>query len=254
MSGVKGLKHWGVLGLMIAPIIASGCAADTYVTSEPDGALIRIDGAGCGRTPLTIHIPDKPDAPSVWVFRAEKEGYRTSELIFREIPPQDASAVIPKNIHFTLEPMSNTPKADGRSKSEVSCDVRVISVTDGSLIASATGHASTNRLADLAKALADELTDSAPVKGKSLSVASLRNRTGSVIGRAVTEELGDKLTGALDKTNWFDMKERIDLRSILDEKDLETAGIVKNPDVRKKLAGIKYVVIGGVTVTEPQKP
>ena len=44
------------------------------------------------------------------------------------------------------------------------------------------------------------------------------------------------------------MKERIDLRGIIDEQDLDAAGIVKNENVRKKLAGVKYIVLGGVTV------
>lgn len=54
-------------------------------------------------------------------------------------------------------------------------------------------------------------------------------------------------------TGWFDVKERIDLRGVLNETDLDAAGIVKNENVRKQLAGVKYVVIGGVTVTEAQK-
>ena len=48
---------------------------------------------------------------------------------------------------------------------------------------------------------------------------------------------------------WFDVKERIDLSSLLSERDLESAQLVKNPEIRKKLAGIGYIVIGGVTIS-----
>lgn len=102
----------------------------------------------------------------------------------------------------------------------------------------------------MSKALAKELAENVPIKGKSLAVVSLRDRTGTQGGKAVAEELGDKLSGDLAKTGWFDVKERIDLRVVLDEKDLDTAGIIKNEAVRSKLAGVQYIVIGGVTVSE----
>ena len=65
-----------------------------------------------------------------------------------------------------------------------------------------------------------------------------------------TGDCCDKVQGALIDGGWFDVKERIDLRGVLSEQDLDAAGIVKNASVRDKLAGVKYIVIGGVTVTE----
>ncbi len=89
------------------------------------------------------------------------------------------------------------------------------------------------------------------IKSESVAVVSLRNRSGTARGRVITDELADKVQGALIDTGWFDVKERIDLRGVLDERELDTAGIVKNRTVRTRLTGVKYVVIGGVTVTEP---
>jgi curli biogenesis system outer membrane secretion channel CsgG len=111
-----------------------------------------------------------------------------------------------------------------------------------------------SRIAELTKAVATKLREGMPIKGESIAVVSLRDRTGTAPSRVVVDELADKLAGALVDTGWFDVKERIDLRGILTEKDLDTAGVVKNEDVKKKLAGVKYIVIGGVTVTEPAKP
>jgi hypothetical protein len=142
----------------------------------------------------------------------------------------------------------------GAAKGSVTCDLRVIGVADGSGIASASGQASASKLDALAKALAVKLKEGVAVKGEALAVISLRNRSGSARGKIVVDELADKVQGALIDTGWFEVKERIDLRGLLTEQDLDTAGVVRNEDVRKRLAGVKYIVIGGVTVTEPMKP
>jgi hypothetical protein len=141
----------------------------------------------------------------------------------------------------------------GAEKGSVTCDLRVISVADGSGIASASGEASASKLDALAKGLAAKLKEGVVVKGEAIAVISLRNRSGSGRGRIIVDELADKVQGALIDTGWFEVKERIDLRAVLTEQDLDQAGLVKNENVRKKLAGVKYIVIGGVTVTEPAK-
>ncbi|HUU69490.1 MAG TPA: CsgG/HfaB family protein, partial [Planctomycetota bacterium] len=61
----------------------------------------------------------------------------------------------------------------------------------------------------------------------------------------------DKLTNVLITAEPFDVKERVDLSALVDEKDLETAEIVSRTNVKAKLAGVRFVVIGGVTVSNP---
>ncbi len=134
----------------------------------------------------------------------------------------------------------------------VTCDLRMISVADGSGVGSATVQGSVDGLAPLAKDLAAQLTRSPVRKGEPIAFITLRNRSKSALGSIMADEIADKVAGALIAARWFDVKERIDLRAILDEKDLDTAGIVKDEDVRQKLAGVKYIIIGGVTVTEPR--
>lgn len=133
----------------------------------------------------------------------------------------------------------------------VACDLRVIQVSDGSAPASAGGEASAEKMADLAKALSRKLKDGMMVKGESIAVVSLRNRCGSPKGKVTADELADKVSGALIDSGWFEVRERVDLRGIVGEKDLETAGIVANANVKDRLAGVKYIVIGGVTVSDP---
>ena len=141
----------------------------------------------------------------------------------------------------------------GKGKSEpalVSCDVRIIDVSDASLVASASDSARNNELKELAKDLAKDLKKGMSLKGQSIAVANFRNRSGTALGRTMSDDLSEKLSGALHKTGWFKVKERLDLSAILDEQDLDNSRIVNNPAVRRKLSGINYVVLGGVTVVK----
>lgn len=135
----------------------------------------------------------------------------------------------------------------------VTCDLRVVRVADASVQASATGQASSDKLGDLGRTLAGKLKEGSLPKGESLAVVSFRNRSETPIGKTLADELADKVTGGLVETGWFQVKERINLRAVLDERVLESADIVKSSHVQEKLAGIKYIVIGGVTAMESPK-
>ena len=132
----------------------------------------------------------------------------------------------------------------------VSCDLRLVRASDGTVVAGATGQARREQLEPLAAALAGKLKEGVLVKGETVAVATLANRSGTDGCRVVADELADKTTGALVALGWFDVKERIGLRALLDEKELDSAEIVKNPKVQGRLAGVKFLVIGGVTVSE----
>ena len=105
-------------------------------------------------------------------------------------------------------------------------------------------------MSTLAKDLATKLTADSSYANLPIAVVSFRDRSASPLGRAISEELADKVSGFLIEAKLFDVKERIELHSILSEKDLEDAGIVKQAAVQDQLAGIEYIVVGGVTVLE----
>jgi curli biogenesis system outer membrane secretion channel CsgG len=207
--------------------------------SAPPGAMVYFNGELAGKSPLYRTDPG---------FLTNL-GYVLGGCHIRVVFPPEVLAGQPG--------AGNTPPAGsgapGAAKDNVACDLRVINVADGSGIANASGEAAAGKLDALAKGLAAKLKEGMAVKGEAIAVISLRNRSGSTRGNVVVDELADKVQGALIDTGWFDVKERIDLRGVLNEQDLETAGIVRNENVRKKLAGVKYVVIGGVTVTEAAK-
>lgn len=178
------------------------------MTSAPAGAQVYIDGVLTGTTPFFTRV---------WFPGSIR-------VLFPKTAPQ-------------------IPAAEG----SVSCDLRVIRVADGTAVCQAGGRARPDDLQALARTLVEKLKEGMPVRGESIAVASLRNRSGSESGRVISDEMADKIAGALIDSKWFEVKERIDLRAIMEEKDLDTAAIINNPKVRTKLGGIKYLVIGGAT-------
>jgi hypothetical protein len=184
---------------------------NTLVTSAPAGGELYLEGVLIGLTP---HIDNFDFAHKV-------------------------KAVFPKD-----------PKIV-QGKIFVSCDLRIVRVSDGSVVAAAGGQSSPERFNALGEELTEGLRENMFVKGELIAVVSLRNRSGTPGSQALADELADKLTGALLKCGWFDVRERISLRSILAEKDLEKTDLVKSAKVREKIVGLKYIVIGGVSVSRP---
>jgi hypothetical protein len=94
---------WRVLPHLLTIFLFAGCAATCFVTSEPPGARISVDGKYKGLTPVTIRVPDKFGMGSVYVFTAELEGYTPHTKTFKEFGFDDAHATIPTQVHFAME-------------------------------------------------------------------------------------------------------------------------------------------------------
>ncbi len=105
-----------VLRLPLITVVAS-CALnkDIRVTSEPEGALVFIDGRKVGATPITIETDDlmpnramdgRVSARSVVTM--EKEGYDDYRLVLREWS-------LPSEIHAVLPPTSIAPSFEDYS-------------------------------------------------------------------------------------------------------------------------------------------
>ena len=138
-----------------------------------------------------------------------------------------------------------------RDLSGVNCDLRVVRVADGTVICGASARGPGDKLLELTASLARQLKEkSAAIKGRTIAVISLKNRSGSDKGRAVADEMADKMTISLTDLGWFSVRERLDLTSVINERDLADTKIVNNPEVKRKLGGIEYVVIGAVSVSK----
>ena len=75
-----------------------------YITSEPSGAIVTLNGEAIGETPFTTILRERIGNPRVFDFVAVKEGYQKGQTVLREFLPQDNGAVFvfPESLHFEL--------------------------------------------------------------------------------------------------------------------------------------------------------
>jgi hypothetical protein len=131
----------------------------------------------------------------------------------------------------------------------INVDVRAVRLSDGKVVVSATQGNAYGRLPRLTRELAEQLKSGIATRGAAIAITDFVNRGDSAIGAAVVREVVDKLSGALVQTSWFNVKERVSLGKLVDERDLGLAGIVKTPEAKAKLGNVDYLVIGGITIT-----
>ena len=166
--------------------------------------------------------------------------------------PQRPPTPPPKIKLSTPEFSSPSGEVPPPARAFVSCDLQVIKVADGTVAATAAGEAGPRDLDTLATILCKKVKDRMPVKGASIAVASFRDRTASRKGRTAADQLADKVAAALAGSGWFEVRARLDLPAVSAEKDLEGVDLLKNPEVKGRLSGVSYVVIAGVTLSEPE--
>jgi len=117
-------KHQsGTAVVSIAVILAClflGCAAttkntkytytatETYITSDPEGAEISLNDKLQGKTPLTVKVTrqyaDVIGGGNTFIFKAEKQGFRTKVKRYKGAAFQNLVYVIPGRLHFPLKP------------------------------------------------------------------------------------------------------------------------------------------------------
>jgi PEGA domain len=75
-----------------------------YITSEPSGAIVTLNGEAIGETPFTTTLRERIGNPRVFDFVAVKEGYKKGQTVLQEFLPQDngTAFVFPETLHFEL--------------------------------------------------------------------------------------------------------------------------------------------------------
>ncbi|HUT00891.1 MAG TPA: hypothetical protein VM031_00440 [Phycisphaerae bacterium] len=132
----------------------------------------------------------------------------------------------------------------------VTCELKVVQVSNGTVVTAVRGVGRTDRLPRLAQLLVSKIDKDSATKGKPLAVADFRDRGKKPRADGLCEELAYRTMAALLREGWFEVKQRVSLRKALPEKDLDNPDAVKIPKVRQKLSGLEYVVMGGVVVSE----
>ena len=135
----------------------------------------------------------------------------------------------------------------------ITAQLKVVHVPDGEVFATATGSGTSDDITRLARRLVHQFAKRPSAKGKRLAVARFRNRLSTPGGAAACEELAFKTMGILLAEGHFTVKQRVGLRKVVPEKSLDDPAIVTAPQVRRKLDGLDYVVLGSVAALTSDK-
>lgn len=129
-------------------------------------------------------------------------------------------------------------------------DIRLVSTKDGRRVASASGGARLTDMRQLAKHLAQQLLGKSTVRNKRIAVARFANRNELARKGEIGWTLAEMVDAELSTSEAFVMMERLQLSQLDEEKLLNTAGLVHDPQYRHLFGSLDYLVVGGVTVLE----
>jgi hypothetical protein len=138
----------------------------------------------------------------------------------------------------------------------IACDIRVVRVSDGRVLATVYGLSDPDRMLGLAEQLATQLAKSLPanVQGRAVMIR-LRNRRRSAAGEQLAGEMTDILFRELVYTGRLKLYQKLDIRSLVEPRMLDHSQVVTNPDVNKQLAEVDYLIQGGLAESrDPRRP
>ncbi|MBS3821076.1 MAG: PEGA domain-containing protein [Planctomycetes bacterium] len=267
---------WLTLALALAA--ATGCTNEQVtVRTDPPGAKVYWDNVYVGDSPVTFAPPLNREAifEEVHIVEVVKKGYMTGlgyvaergggaglmtsrvDIVMHEAPdwyvsqePAAASDVAPA----VTPPDIAAAEQQGLSVEEavdavdrIACDIRIIRVTDGRVVATAYGLVGTERLIILAEQIAEQISTRMPPDAHGSAVMlRLRNRRRTPAGDQLADELTEMLFRELVYAGPLKITRTIDLRSLVEARMRDHSAVLKNPDVQRMLAGVQYVIQGGI--------
>ncbi len=253
--------------LTVLGLLAGGCDKKILVTTDPPGAKIYWNSEEIGLSPCTITYPSAADSifPELHIIETRRSGY---EPYYHCVTEPKTFTLGPQKVHLELIPLpegfddsdmpaslqvgSNPKDADRKANAglvRAACEIRVVRVLDGRVICQASGLAGPDQLSLLATTLAEQLKNNTP-RG-SIAVGSMRNRRQSETGKMLAEKLTDLVWREMSFANPSGMAKNIPLRDILPENQLDLPKIVLDPEISKRLRGIRYIVLGGLAEAKP---
>lgn len=137
---------------------------------------------------------------------------------------------------------------------QLACEVKLVRLSDGRVLAQASLLAPTDRREEMAKILVELLARQAP-PGAEVAVGCLSNRRGSPEGQALCDEMTLSLLDAVRQSSAWRFVKSVNLRDvILDEKMLESPKIVSDRRIAHLFDGADHVIVGGLAATIPLPP
>lgn len=169
----------------------------------------------------------------------------------RKTPAPTYLTEVPRSDAFQTASAGPRQAATSAAPGIIACELRIVRVADGSVLCATGGRTTTDNIENLARVLVHKLGKDPKAKGKSIAVASFRDRTKTPQGLVMADEFAFKAMAALLESGWFIVRERVDLSKVAPGKALDDPAVVKSPNVRQKVAHLDYVVLGSVALSEP---
>lgn len=248
--------------------LASGCDGGTLqVRTTPPGAKIYFNARPVGVSPCAVNLPNsKEGLPELHVIEARLKGY---EPAIRFLDENNRESLSPRTLEISLTPLpegfqesqlpevvtaaagEKSAKADAGSNRflhRMACEIRVVRVSDGRVMAQASGVVYPVDFSAFSAGLVRQLRGSCS-DGR-LAVGQLRNRRQTDLCQPLAEELTDLVRREFSFANDYGVARLIPLRNHISEDQLDRPQIVMDPRLAKELVGVRYLVLGGLAESQ----
>lgn len=265
-------KEWFQVGqtlVLLFIVVTTGCAqaVKLQVNTVPPGAKLYWNTQPIGTAPRVVTLPpDSSDFPVIHVFEARRSGYEPAfhYLTHRPKPSPAGKASITIPLKKLPEGVSDAdvPEAlpynpdyqPGKKKSPffgaLACEVKLVRVSDGKVLCQVSDIARHEHIDLCAEALARQVQSLAPDgREGELAVATTRNRRETDLGRDLAKKMTQSLRRELSFNSPFGVVKELDLESLIGEDMKDMPFLLRDPEIREELRGVRYVVLSGLAET-----
>ncbi len=162
-------------------------------------------------------------------------------------PVSDQTARL--DMRTTTAKLPSLPNPDQR----IMCELRVVRVSDGLVVSSASAIATFSNIKRLARTLVGEFGRDGNIPiGAGVIVVSLSNREGTDQGLLLSEKMTEHVVAALKRASKFKFLKQLDLRDTFPEEPLlESSKAITAKLLNKLMQNGKYVLVGGISIQHP---
>jgi hypothetical protein len=261
------------------PLCLGGCLPDgksLTVKTDPPQCEVLVDHRPVGVSPVKVFLPSgRSELPSLHVVEACKPGYLPE---FAYVSGGGGALEFGSTITITLTELPDgaedvvgfdlPPAAEAALASRLAAELRLVRVSDGTVLAQACAMGHSDDMFTLAHRLCRALETEMPdgLRPRGVALGRLRNRRNSDAGHRFARDLTRDLHTELRLCDAVDLTgEPVDLQAIFPEEVLDLPEIAQDPRIaeladdrpawarkRHPRRPLQYILLGGVA--ESQTP